>query len=162
MNVKMIQSLLAFYFEYWKNPVIPNCFIGSGYPQYEMDLAVVTRAGYLIEVEIKLSKADFMADRKKEKWSKLKCTRLYYCVPQALEEKIRPHLEERFGLIIIKDPEEYFSRHRVQGVKKAQKIKGSVPLDQHEIAHMLMKNNIRYWKESKQLNSEDHNHGDGI
>ena len=44
--------------------VVPNC----SWPGSECDLLVVTRDLRIIDVEIKISRSDFRADAKKEKW----------------------------------------------------------------------------------------------
>ena len=90
---------------------------------WECDVWGVTRAGYAVEYEIKLSLADFRADKKKVvNWSYTKKklargtfkhdlladgspfgpTRFFYCVPEEIEYLIRPELPEWAGLIIAR------------------------------------------------------------
>lgn len=58
-----IQLAIARKFDWFRNIVVPNAFLGS----FEMDVAIVTPAGYLWEVEIKTSMGDWRADLKKRK-----------------------------------------------------------------------------------------------
>jgi len=76
-----IISALAVAFEWWRRDLCPNVQEGS-----EMDMALLTKAGLLWEIEIKISMADWKADLKKERrynpgWSP---ARFYYAVPAAL------------------------------------------------------------------------------
>lgn len=59
-----IQIALARFFDSRANLVVPN--VSWGLMPHECDVVVLTQAGYCIEVEIKISKADLKADLKKE------------------------------------------------------------------------------------------------
>lgn len=79
---------------------MPNCFLGS----FEMDLAMITRAGYLHEYEIKVSLQDWKNDGEKAKWKsryRKYVPYLWYCVPLSLYEKLDkvPHMKEDYGII---------------------------------------------------------------
>lgn len=45
--------------DYRRNTVVPNAYWGLGLT-WEADLLVISKAGYLTEVEIKVSKADLL------------------------------------------------------------------------------------------------------
>lgn len=78
-----IELALASYFNTRSKLVIPNVFWSMF--NYELDLLVVTEAGYGIEVEIKTSVADLRADLKKShghRNSKIK--NLYFAMPEWL------------------------------------------------------------------------------
>jgi hypothetical protein len=65
--------------------VFPNTYLG----RYEADIFELTRSGYLYEYEVKISRADFFAEKKKTgKVEKLKdgsrCNYFYYLVPDGL------------------------------------------------------------------------------
>lgn len=63
---------------------------------HECDMLVLSKSGYLTEIEIKRSWTDFVADFKKkhghESDGLIKC--FYYCVPDSLYEKVRDYLFE--------------------------------------------------------------------
>ena len=99
-----VQLALARYYDWYRNLLFPNAYCCGS----EMDLAVVTPARYLWEIEIKTSLSDWKADCKKDKWhrpyyiSKRKwIKRFYYCVPLELLEKgaVPEFVPESAGLI---------------------------------------------------------------
>lgn len=155
-----IQKLLAYRFDYIANTVLPNCYING----YEMDFAVITRAGYLIEVEIKRTLQDYYADKAKDKWTRLKCKQLYYCVPEALVEKVLPSLDERWGLMKVEVGGVYESSRSIAMVRKAKMIKGAKKLEDHEITYLTSKMVYRFWREVPYYKMKDvqFKQGDGI
>lgn len=72
----------------FQNVVIPNVILEGKadprneplfpYVSYEADLVWITQAGYLTEVEIKISFSDFMADFKKKAYHSNKSVRNFY------------------------------------------------------------------------------------
>lgn len=66
-----------------RNIVIPN--LSFGLLDHEADLAIISKSGYMTEIEIKRSLPDLKADFKKKK--DFICERVYqffYCVPDSL------------------------------------------------------------------------------
>lgn len=61
---KIAAALARQVFERKHLVLVPNC----SWPGSECDLLVVTRDLRIIDVEVKISRADFKADAKKEKW----------------------------------------------------------------------------------------------
>lgn len=91
-------NALAWSFDWSRNTVFPNIYMCGG----EMDLAVITPAGYLWEFEIKLTLADWKADANKSKWrhpSRKYISRFYYAVPEGMAEKVPDFVPESTGLI---------------------------------------------------------------
>jgi hypothetical protein len=99
---------LASTFRWTKNLVIPRC---CGLGQFERDLVVVTPAGYMTEVEVKLSLSDWKRDAEKtqRRWDyepmrEVRTTkfhdvehggrhrRFFYCVPLRLWETAQAKL----------------------------------------------------------------------
>lgn len=101
MNVQQIQRALARHFDYTKYTCVPNIYLGGG----EMDFAAVSEAGYLVEVEIKLTASDWNEDRKKAKWgadfAKFRSivSRFYYAVPAELMSKAPAWMPGSVGLL---------------------------------------------------------------
>jgi hypothetical protein len=61
LTENLIQMALAYHLQWWTLTMVPNwCRF------HEMDMAVLTKAGYLWEYEIKISQSDWEADRKKD------------------------------------------------------------------------------------------------
>lgn len=69
-----------------RNLVVPNC--NWGFLNHEADLLVLTQAKHLIEIEIKRTWADFMADfKKKHTHYDRKLSYFYYAVPLSIAER---------------------------------------------------------------------------
>lgn len=64
--------------------------------QHECDMLVLSKSGYLTEIEIKRSWSDFLADFKKEHKHDGRglIKYFFYCVPECLLEKVYEKLEE--------------------------------------------------------------------
>lgn len=91
MTIEQIETVLACYswspFYIRQNIVIPN--VSWGYLNHEADLLVVTKEKHLIEVEIKRSFQDFLADFKKSHLHQdEKLFKMYYAVPISIAEKV--------------------------------------------------------------------------
>ena len=91
ISEKNIQTQLGMYFGVDSGyVVIPN--VQMDYGLYEADFCYINKNGYLTEVEIKISIADFRADFKKKHFHNSPLVRsLYYAVPISLWEN---HYEE--------------------------------------------------------------------
>ena len=62
---------------------------------HECDMLVLSKSGYLTEIEIKRSWSDFLADFKKDHLHEGKLIKyFYYCIPECLLEKAYLKLEE--------------------------------------------------------------------
>lgn len=101
MDVRSIQHALARHFDYTKYTCVPNIYLGGG----EMDFAAVSEAGYLVEVEIKLTASDWNEDRKKAKWGadyakfRAVVSRFYYAVPAELMPKAPSWIPRAAGML---------------------------------------------------------------
>ncbi len=74
--------------------MIPN--LSWGLLPYEADFVVVTKSGYLTEVEIKRSWSDFLADfKKKHKHDAEQVYYFYYCVPEKITEQVVEYLRQK-------------------------------------------------------------------
>lgn len=61
---------------------------------HECDVLVMTKAGYLAEIEIKRSWSDFLADfRKAHKHESRLIKRFYYCVPESIFRRVMEYIE---------------------------------------------------------------------
>lgn len=73
--------------------MIPN--LSWGLLNYEADFVVITKAGYLTEVEIKRSWEDFKADfKKKHNHDDKRVYMFYYCVPKSIVNRVEEYLKE--------------------------------------------------------------------
>lgn len=103
-----VQLSLAQWFQYWRQlAVVPNTYMG--YWSHEIDLLVVTKAGYAYEVEIKTTKADLKADQKKRHGHNHRAIRkLWFAIPFELYEQgdaVVGLVPERAGILTYHKPE---------------------------------------------------------
>ena len=94
LSVKEIQALLAKHWDIRTNIIVPN--VSWGMLDYEADLLIMNKTGYVTEIEIKRSWSDFLADFKKdEKAHKAEIIyQFWYCVPDAIYNKCVEKLKE--------------------------------------------------------------------
>jgi len=169
-----IQVALATLFDYRQNIVIPNVSWGIGL-KHEADLVAVSKAGFLKEIEIKVSAQDIKADTKKgPRYARGTnyypeamgyhfhmegpVRQLYFAVPEALANN--PNIPERAGLITVSFiPETAYSIHRrkeksrfVARIERQAKInKNAVPLTEKQVLHLLHLGCMRIWSLKEKL-----------
>lgn len=91
-DIHEIEKDIARYFGIRENIIVPNVSWGF-FKTHEADMIVISKSGYMTEVEIKRSYADFLADFKKTtNHFEGKVDKLYYCVPASIYEKVRDFL----------------------------------------------------------------------
>lgn len=102
-TITQIELALAQYFNYRANLIVPK--VSWGLLTHEADLLIMNKTGYLTEVEIKRSWADFLADfRKNHTHDDPKISWFYYAVPESIADKCSAKLAEidpdgKWGLI---------------------------------------------------------------
>lgn len=92
-----IEVALAEHFNYIKNVIAFNVNGWSGVLPifHECDMLVLSKAGFLTEIEIKRSYSDFLADFKKNHHHESELIKyFYYAVPESILEKARDFLNE--------------------------------------------------------------------
>lgn len=135
MDARKIEIMVAEWFDYRVHAVVPNVHWGLGL-SYEMDMAVVTKSRYLIEVEIKTSASDIKADLKKKHQhdSRLvKC--LYFAVPEKLKDN--PDIPLRAGILSC--------GNRVECIRPPIYNKTPVKLTDEKYTHLLELGCMRIW-----------------
>lgn len=94
---------LARHFDWWQNRMITEFEVDGG----RADLAMISKAGYVTEIEIKVSVRDWRADQHKLKWMKHGWTRphiarFFYAVPSPLANKIPEWVPTDAGILIVR------------------------------------------------------------
>jgi len=95
-----MEVALSTFLDYRVNLIVPNVYWGMNI--HECDLLVVSKAGYLTEIEIKVTRADLRADAKK--WhghESRKIKRLFFALPDYLEHCL-DMVPERAGIILVR------------------------------------------------------------
>lgn len=100
LTVKQIELLLhnSGWWNKRQDVMIPN--LSWGLLNHEADFVVVTKSGYLTEVEIKRSLSDLKADFKKDVFHKdERVYRFMYCLPISIREKALALFHEQYGKV---------------------------------------------------------------
>ena len=100
LTVKQIELLLhnSGWWNKRQDIMIPN--LSWGLLNHEADFVVVTKSGYLTEVEIKRSLSDLKADFKKDVFHKdERVYRFMYCLPISIREKALALFHEQYGKV---------------------------------------------------------------
>lgn len=108
-----------------QNLIVPN--VHWGLQLHECDILLLTKTGYAMEVEIKVSKHDLKNDKKK--WHRKvmheknhmhrKIARFFYAVPEELKEEALKEIPDAAGLYTVKRGP--FGRYIVREVKKCKR-----------------------------------------
>jgi hypothetical protein len=97
------QQVLAQYFDWFQNLVVPNVY--EKHYGREADIFVLRKSGYLVEVEIKLTAADWQRDGTKKsvvtRGRSMPISRLYYAVPENLIDSPPAWFGETTGLLVL-------------------------------------------------------------
>lgn len=131
----------ASYFDWWQHPMLTEEFIDGG----RADLFFVSKAGYGTEVEIKVTLADWNADRNKQKWKNPRphVAQFFYAVPETLEDSIPDWLPAEAGVIVIKD--QGLGYDQVKLVRAAKRMKAQ-KIPKEWIADMYRRCYYRFWR----------------
>ncbi len=153
-----MECALANYFNCRTNLIVPNVSWGMGL--HECDLLIVSQAGYLTEVEIKVTKVDLRADAKK--WHQHRSDvikRLFFALPDYLESiDCIEMVPERAGIIIIKPkdnvPGEYPYSPRCREIRPAQRNKAAGKVGDHARYKIARLGALRIWGLKRKLLKE--------
>jgi hypothetical protein len=88
---------LARHFDWWHNQLITEFEIDG----LREDLVIVSRAGYATVIEIKVSRADWVADKRKDRRGN-QAARFFYAVPQwLLDRGVPAHVPDHAGILAV-------------------------------------------------------------
>lgn len=139
--------------------VVPNCCWAG----HEADLlAVDVRSRRLIEIEIKVSRADLKADAKKDKWRPLrwwarvdhgrrrqwpdKVWKHYYALPAELwSEELIQCIPDPSGIILVTRDERFSYGARVVVHRRAVCNRDAKPIGDGDVLDIARLLNFRYW-----------------
>jgi len=143
MKTLEMEVLLARHFGWRQNIIVPNVYWGMGF-HYEMDLLIITKAGYGYEVEIKVSKQDLIKDKEKRHCHDSKKIKgLWFAIPQSLL-KHQEHIPERAGIIAVDEDRSQSSWHRCKRIRQPQ-IMNKYEFKNSEIMELTRLGMMRIW-----------------
>lgn len=119
-----IEVAVAKYFGIRQHIIVPN--LSWGFGVHECDLFVITKAGMGIEVEIKRSKSDFLADFKKghnHVDPQNRIADFYYAMPKELYPKVEEFIPEGAGVILCERYLDYKKREVVYAYTERNPIR---------------------------------------
>jgi hypothetical protein len=98
-----VELAIVKYFDKRKHIIIPNIYITYGTScDHECDLLIIKKSGYSIEIEIKMSKSDMLADfKKKHNHKDQRIQKLYYAFPEEIYESCKGLVPDDCGIIEI-------------------------------------------------------------
>lgn len=141
--------------------IVPN--ISWGFDgMHECDLFLIKKSGVAVEVEIKRTKSDFLADFKKEHDHKDRLNRItefYYAFPEDLIEKCIDRIPEHAGIIACRIYTDYKKQERVSAHidRKPKRIKGARKLTVEEQLKVSRLGCMRIWSLKEKIIKNENN-----
>jgi len=104
-----MEVAIATFFGIRKHIIVPNISWGlSG--MHECDIFIIKKSRYCVEIEIKISESDLLADfKKKHNHSDNRIKEFYYAIPIDLLEVCESHIPEHVGIIVCERTGRYNS-----------------------------------------------------
>lgn len=139
--------------------IVPNC----GWTGHECDLLVITKDLRIIDIEIKISRADLKADLKKDKWwhsrpwsrrhvSKVmrtwpdKCWKHYYALPQSIwDDKLLLDLPPTSGILLLEQDERCSGGLRISVKRMAKPNREAKPITAPDAIDIARLASLRMW-----------------
>lgn len=130
--------------------VVPN--VDWGLLTHEADLVALSDSGWLSEIEIKISAADYRADASKPKHALAVSTpghspiinRFYYAMPDSVYEKIAP-VPAGYGCIVLTES------GRAYKIIEAERRHGTRKLTEEERMKLMRLGYHRYWTRAQKV-----------
>jgi hypothetical protein len=143
-----MEVAIAKYFGIRQHIIVPN--ISWGFGMHECDLFIITKAGVAIEIEIKKTRSDLLADFKKghdHKDKQNRITEFYFAIPEYLYEKCKDLIPEDAGIITCYRWTDYMKRERIDAhiKRKATRRKGARKLTTEEQMRIARLGTMRIW-----------------
>jgi len=140
---KAIVNTYGFFANYRNNTVVPNVSYGLCF-NHELDLCVLTKSGYIHEIEIKISKSDLIRDA--EKWHQHKDPRircLWFAGPYDMKEDFENYVPDGAGIILISDnPKKKTQTAKIHRKAKPKKAKKITEAENLKLLQLMI---LRYW-----------------
>lgn len=138
---------LARHFSWWEQRLVTEFEIDG----LREDLVIVSRAGYVTVVEIKVSRADWLKDKHKSRWPSKHIARFFYAVPAPVfKQGVPDHVPAHCGLLVVRDGGSWqgydtVSEERPAFRLKAEKLPDARLRQLHETFY------FRFWRQQMEL-----------
>jgi len=132
-----IEIAIAKHYDWRQNLIVPN--VSWGLLFHEADILVMSKAGYLTEIEIKVSRSDLIADKTKSHQHQSRLIKsIYFAIPEKLEIHAE-HILPRAGIYIVG------KTGKVKKIREAEINKESRILKDEEKYNLARLGTMRIW-----------------
>jgi|CXWL01.1.fsa_nt_gi hypothetical protein len=133
VNAKQITVAVAHHFGLRTSIIVPNVSWGLGL--HECDVLVVRPSGYAIEVEIKVSRSDLLADAKKTHGHRSeKISELWFAVPEKLHSCVNDIPDHAGMLLYTGNPRCWFDI--AKEAKRNKNARRLTDAEKMKVAHL--------------------------
>ncbi len=147
-----METALASWFDYRANLIVPKVYWGFGPDMHECDLLMLSKAGYVTEIEIKVTRADLKKDQMKGHGHRnIRIKYLYFAIPTYLEHCIE-FVPERAGIILVRPYEEGVWTPNCKRIRAPQCQKQSRKASDRERYQLARLGALRIWNLKRQIN----------
>lgn len=136
---------LARHFSWWEQKLVTEFEIGG----LREDLVLVSRAGYATVIEIKVTRADWLKDRYKQRWSKPSrfISRFFYAVPQPVwKAGVPDHVPAHAGILVVRDGGTWQGYDSVAEERAAARLKAE-KLPETKLRAIEASYYYRFWRQ---------------
>lgn len=152
MNARQIEIAVATLFNWRQNVIVPNVAWGWGL-RHEADMVILRRSGWAIEIEIKCTASDILADLEKRvpHLDNNLIRQCYFAVPTKLINN--PNIPPQYGLIEVMennaiDVSWKRMAHIVRVAKINKKARKTTEAEQRKLSELGA---MRIWELKKKL-----------
>lgn len=143
-----IETAIAREFNYRNNLIVP-C-VSWGFDIHECDILICSKAGYLTEIEIKISKSDLLAEKKKaHKHNDNRIKSFYYAVPIEMKDYAIELIPENAGLLSARKSESGLVTIKTE--KNCIPNKNAKPIEIYEQYKLARLGAIKIWTLKEKL-----------
>ena len=146
-----IEEKLARFFNYRQNIIVPN--ISWGFYIHECDLLILRRSGHLLEVEIKVTRADLKKDQRKEHGHidhNNRIKELWFAIPEYLQDSI-DCIPERAGILVLSRNNDMGPHLNCRVIKEARVNNQAVKLCLDEKLAIARLGTLRIWSLKRKI-----------
>ena len=143
-----IEIAVANWFGIRTHIIVPN--LSWAFMPYECDLVVLTKVGYLYEVEIKVSRSDLIRDKKKYKWAYMRhrTRKIWFAIPEKLAGSME-YIPQQAGVFIVD------KNGHITELRKPEIDSTAQKLSDRECFNVARLGAMRIWSLKKKLIKND-------